>query len=96
MIGFVMTKRILNMYLKKSGKKPLGTRTSSQSRSTALTNTVSERKKSGTASLLERKPTTTNNRCREDREDPYEMVINQDDSAEAQLIAKMEGPETKL
>lgn len=92
MIGFIMTRRILNMYLKKAGKEPLSTRSFSQ-KSTVINTTLSTNRKISATRLVEYKVSHT--KQREPTEAAEEAAID-DDSPEARLIASLEGPETKL
>ena len=86
-----MTKRVLNMYLKKAGKEPLTISTAvSTQKSTLSRSTVS--RKTSSVPLVDRKP------VEKSREAPQQAVeaVNDNDSPETQLISSMEGPETKL
>ena len=91
MVGFIMTKRVLNMYLKKAGREPLTATTASTQKSTISRFEVSRRTSS--TPLVNRKPYEKKHspRCEKNVE-----VVTNENSPEAQLISSMEGQETKL
>jgi hypothetical protein len=91
MIGFIMTKRVLNMYLKKAGRKPLSTTATGSTQKSTLSRSEVSRKISS-APLVDRKPLEK----RRDSPEQAVKVVNDEDSPEAELISSMEGPETKL
>jgi hypothetical protein len=91
MIGFIMTKRVLNMYLKKAGRKPLSTTATGSTQKSTLSRSEVTRKTSS-APLVDRKPLEK----RRDSPEQAVKVVNDEDSPEAELISSMEGPETKL
>ena len=89
-----MTRRILNMYLKKAGKEPLSStrrRTSSMKSTATYRTTVSSQRKE--SRLEECKPITK--RAEPPPEEAQEMVVNGDSSG-ARLIDSFEGTETKV
>jgi hypothetical protein len=91
MFGFIMTKRIFNMYLKKAGRERLGTTGSSATQRSTLSRSEVTRKISS-APLVDRK------QPEKQRGQPEQAVevTNDQDSPEAQLISSVEGPETRL
>lgn len=94
MIGFIITKRVLNMYLNKVGKQPFstsGSRRPSTQKHTISRSEVLSRKISSTP-LMERKLFATRH---EPLEKETDGVIDHD-SPEAQLILSIDGPETTL
>ena len=92
MVSFIMTKRVLNMYLTKAGRKPLSMSTTSSTQKSTLSQSEVSRKTSS-APLVDRK---TSEKRRDLPEQAVEMV-NDEDSPKAALIStSIEGPETKL
>lgn len=89
MVGFIMTRRILNLYLKKAGKMSLTTQTTSR-KSTITTSTMVTRKT--TFRPLQCKKINQQKELPEEAED----VVIDEESPEARLISKMEGPETRV
>lgn len=90
MVGFIMTKRVLNMYLTKAGRKPLTVTTTGSTQKSTLSRSEVSRKTSS-APLVDRK---ASEKRRNWPEQAVEMV--NEDSPEAGLISTMEGPETEL
>ena len=91
MVSFIMTKRVLNMYLAKAGRKPLSMSTTGTTQKSTLSRSEVSRKTSS-APLVDRKA----GEKRRDLPEQAVEIINNDDSPEAGLISAMEGPETKL
>ena len=91
MVSFIMTKRVLNMYLTKAGRKPLTTSTAGSTQKSTLSRSEVSRKTSS-APLVDRKASEKR------RNSPAQAVeiVHDDDSPETGLISNVEGPETKL
>ena len=91
MFGFIITKRVLNMYLTKVGKERLATTASTGTQRSTLSRSEVTRKTSSVP-LVDRKQSEKH------RGSPERAVevVNDEDSPEAQLISSVKGPETRL
>ena len=94
MFGFIITRRVLNMYLKKLGRERLATTTSTGTKRSTLSRSEVTRKTSS-APLVDRKQSKQSEKRRTSPEQAVQ-VENDEDSPEAQLITSVKGPETRL
>ena len=91
MFSFIITRRVLNMYLKKAGRERLATTASGTTQKSTISRSEVSRKTSS-APLVERRPPEK----QRDSSEQVVEVVNDEDSPEAQLISSVKGPETTL